>query len=132
MKRIYKIVAAVYKAYSYRKVDIPYFRTISTIVFLLFIHLAQVGLLFKISSQYMLPFNSGNKTILWLEAALYFVVFFVVFSILFPERKLQEQDIKEALVLKVKKILPWYFVATILLLMILLVRHGVQRGAIHF
>jgi hypothetical protein len=132
MDKIYKIVATIYKTFLVRKLDIPYFRAICIIVFALFLHAVQIGLLFDIPSKYIMPFNSKDKTIQWFQAAFYFVTLIVIFILLFPKRKLDEQEISETSILKAKKILPWYFVATVLLVIILLLRLGVQKGTIHF
>ena len=131
MKKLYKIVASIYRTYLDRKLDIPYFRTICTIMFMLFLHAVEIALLFNIPSQYVMPFNSKDKIIQWFQAAFYFGTLTVVFTFLFPKRKLDEQEINRTSILRAKKILPWYIVLNILILTLLLLRLGVEKGTIH-
>ena len=132
MLRINQIVATIYKTFIHQGLDIPYFRAIMTFVFSVFLHVVQIALLFELPSRYILPFNSPNRTIRWFQTALFFVVLFTICSLIFPKKKLDQQEISDNSILKAKKIIPWYFVGTILLMTGLGILHGVRKGTIHF
>jgi hypothetical protein len=124
-------VATIYKTYVYKGLDIPYFRAISTIVFSLFLHVIQIGVLFEFPSKYIFPFNSSNKTIQWFQYFFYFFALIGICTLIFPRKKLEQQVISDIAISKAKKFIPLYFLGTILLLIGLLIIHGIRKGTLH-
>jgi hypothetical protein len=105
MNFVYKVFAIVYRTYEDKGNHSPYFDTILTFIFLLFLHLVHIGLLFNLPSDYIMPWSSQeSKGLQWLKASMYFLV---------------------------RKTLPVYIALSIILLFILLVRHGVRKGTIN-
>ena len=132
MKFIYTIPAIIYRTYDDRGLDIPHFRAIVTIIFLLFMYAVCVGLLFNIPSHYIIPWSSQeSKNSQWLKALIYFLIPITLLSIVFNKKKLDDVVVTENQIYNGRKILPVYLVASIILLMLLLLRHGVRKGTIH-
>ncbi len=133
MKFIYKIIAIIYRTYDDRGQDIPHFRGIVTVLFLLFLHIVCIALLFDIPSIYIMPWSSQeSKAVQWLKAAIYFTIPLVLFSNIFSKEKLDKVPVTDRQIHRDRKILPIYIILSIALLMILLLRHGVRKGTIHF
>jgi len=124
-------VATIYKTYVYKGLDIPYFRAISTIVFSMFLHVIQVGILLEFPSKYILPFNSSNKIIQLIQCCFYFLALIGICTLIFPRKKLEQQVINDISISKAKKFIPLYFLGTILLLTGLLIIHGIRKGTLH-
>ena len=131
IERLNHIVAAIYKTYVSLKRDMPHFRAMLTIVFLLFLHTAQFVLIFNLPPNYLLPASSTDKTIRWIEGMIFFGTLTGLCSLIFPKKKLDKQLISDHTISKTKKILPWYFAGTILLVIILAALHGIKKGTIH-
>jgi len=71
-----KIAATIYKSYDEKGVGIPHFRTIVTIAFILFMHFIQIGLFFKIPSNYLMPWSlASSKGTQRFSSFLYFGIF---------------------------------------------------------
>ena len=76
MKFLYKIVAIIYRTYDDRGIDIPHFRALITILIIIFLHVVQIGLLFKLPSDYIIPWSSTvSRPMQWIYGILYFGVF---------------------------------------------------------
>ncbi len=96
MKFIYKIIAIVYRTYVDRGQDIPHFRGIVTILFLLFLNIVCIALLFDIPSQYIMPWSSqDSKAVQWIKAAIYFAIPVILFSNLFSKDKLDRVPVTD-------------------------------------
>lgn len=126
-----RIIAIIYRVYVLKKVDIPYTRTCFTVVGLLFIHLVQLMLIFKIPSYFLFPLDFEHKALdRWLKASVVLTTLIILFLILFKENKLQRYEINEIEILKVKKVIPIYFFVTVIFLVILLTLKGIKQGTI--
>lgn len=126
-----KIAAIIYKSYDEKGVGIPHFRTITTIVFILFMHIVQIGLVFRISSNYLMPWSStSNKGTQWFYAFLYFAIFIGIILFFFSKKKLDKVELTRKQIDRGKIILPIYFTVCFLFVIILLIRSGVEQGKI--
>jgi hypothetical protein len=133
MNLFIKIASIIYQTYDDRGVNIPYFRTIMTIVLLLFLHAVQIGLLFDLPSDYIMPWSSkSNKPLQWLYGSVYFGVLLTLILVIFRKDKLQRVDVNERQIKKCKLILPIYFTLCIFLLFFLLIKSGIEKGKINF
>jgi hypothetical protein len=110
----------------------PHFRAMLTIVFLSFLHAAQLAIVFHIPPDYILPATATNKTVRWIEGLVFFGALTGICTLIFPKKRLDEQQVSDTAISKGKKILPWYFAGTILLLIVLVIIHGVRKGTIRF
>ena len=81
MNFIYKTLAIIYRQYAYRKIPTPYFRTIMTIIGLLFLHIVQIVLLLNLPTYFILPSLTANdsKTVKYLMGAAYFGILILIF-----------------------------------------------------
>lgn len=132
MNFIYKLIAIIYRTYDDRGHDIPHFKAIVTVLFLFFVNIVCVGLLFDIPSEYIMPWISQEgKTMQSIKATIYFIVPIVLFSIIFNKKILDKIPVTERQIYRGRRILPIYILASTILLVVLLVRHGVQKGAIN-
>ena len=132
MNFFYRIIAIVYKSYDDKGLDIPYFRTIITVIFSLFLHIVQIGLLFDIPSNSLLPWGPNeNKGLERLKATLYFTIPIIVVALIFNKSKLDKIVVSDRQIRKGRKYLPIYLTFSIVLLCVLLVIHGVRSGTIH-
>lgn len=132
MNFLYKIVAIVYRTYDDRGQDIPHFRAIITILFLFFVNTVHLGLLFDIPSKYIMPWNSNEGRIMrWIKSGVYFLAPIVLLSIVFNKRKLDTVPVTDRQIYRGRRILPIYIILSIILLVVLLIRHGVRKGTIN-
>jgi hypothetical protein len=131
MTKLNRIVATIYKGYVDKRLGIPYFRAMLTIVFLLYLHFIQIIFLFELPSKYILPFTSENKNIEWLEDFVYFLGLVGICCLFFPKDKLDQQQISETSIKRMRKIIAFYFALTFSILTILMIAHGIIKGTIH-
>lgn len=131
MNLFLKIAAIIYHSYDDRGVDIPYFRTIATIVLILVFHLFHIGIIFDIPSNYFFPWNShASKANKYLSASIYIGVFIVIFVLLFKKSRLQKVNVSQKQIYIARKVLPIYLVGCVIFLGILLLRAGIEKGTI--
>jgi hypothetical protein len=132
MNLVYKFFAIVYRTYEDKGNHSPYFDAILTIIFLLFLHLVQIGLLFNLPSGYIMPWSSQeNKGSQWLKASVYFCVPAVIIALAFNKKRIEKIPVSDDQIYKGRKALPVYIALSIILLFVLLVRHGVRKGTIN-
>jgi len=131
MTKLNQIVATIYKGYVDKRLDIPYFRAMLTVVFLLYLHFIQIVMLIDLPSKFILPFVSENKNIEWLEDFFYFLGLVGICCLFFPKSKLDQQQISESSIKRMRKIIALYFVLTFSILTLLLIAHGIKKGTIH-
>jgi hypothetical protein len=130
MRLLYKVVAIVYKTFDDRGTDIPYFRSLVLILFLFFINLVSLGLLFDIPSHYLMPWRTDQeKSIQWIKAAIYFLTPLILFVFIFSKKKLDGIEVSDEQIYKGRRILPVYIVVSLILLLVLFVRHGMNKAA---
>jgi hypothetical protein len=124
-----KIIASIYWVYKSRNQDIPYTRTMMTVVGILSLHIIQIFLIFNIPSKYILPFELKNDiTERWLNASILLTPMIFLFIIFFKEKKLSAFDIPDTKILQWKRWLPIYFLISFGLLIGLLIREGIRTG----
>ena len=133
MNLIFKVFAIIYRTFDDRGLDSPYFRALVMVVFLFFIHLVSIGLLFNLPSGYIMPWNSQfSKWIQWLFALIYFGTLMTFSFLVFNKKKVDKIPVSEGEIETGRRILPIYITLSMIFLFILLVRHGVKKGLIHF
>ncbi|PZR28927.1 MAG: hypothetical protein DI535_04210 [Citrobacter freundii] len=126
-----KIAAILYRTFVDRGIDFPHFRTIGLMGFCLFIHLAEVLLIFNINLRKFIIWNpSASKGSQWVFAALYFGLIWLVLALIFKEHKLKQLPVTNEEIKKGKRILWIYLAANITLLIVLLLRLGIKQGTI--
>ena len=127
-----KIAAIIYHTYDQKGLDIPHFRTITTIVMILFLHIVHIGLIFNLPSDYIMPWNSkANKSSQWLYASLYFGGFIALIALIFRKKKLDSINVTQKQIDRSRIIIPVYLVVCLILLVALLVKSGVDKGKIN-
>ena len=132
MNLVYKVFAIVYKTYDDKGNHSPYFDTVLTFVFLLFLHLVQIGLLFNLPSDCIMPWSSReSKGLQWLKASIYFCVPILFAALLFKKKRIERVPVSDDQIYKARTIIPIYIALSLILLFILLVRHGVRKGTIN-
>lgn len=132
MKAFFKLPAIIYRTFINRDQDIPYFRTIVIIVFILFLHACQLAILFDIPSTYIMPWSSKEaKPVRWLYGTLYFGILYTLISITFKKSVLEKIVVTPEQIKKCKILLPIYLIACIILLLGLLLKLGIEKGKIH-
>jgi hypothetical protein len=130
---IYKLIAIIYKTYDDKGIDDPHFRAIITILFLLFIHIVCVGLIFNLPSEYIMPWSSNEKLgIQYIKATIFFVLPLCLFLFIFRKKKLDQIQVTVNQINTARRVLPFYIFLSILLLFVLLIRHGIRKGTINF
>jgi hypothetical protein len=131
MSYLFKFVAIIYKSYDDRGVDIPHFRALVTIIFALFLTIVNVGLLFDIPSDYIMPWSStDSKGGQYLKATAFFLFPIILIGIVFTPGKLDKIPVSERQLTYGRSIVPIYLFLSNVLLAILLVRHGINKGTI--
>jgi uncharacterized membrane protein YagU involved in acid resistance len=129
MNFVSKIVAAIYRTYDDRGISIPHFRAIITIVIILFLHAVHIGLLFNIPSKWLMPWDAdSSKSTQWLFGFLYFGVVIAIILSAFSKEKLDKVEVTQKQMNRAKTILPIYLTLCILLLAILLINSGIEKG----
>jgi hypothetical protein len=129
---LYKIPAIIYKSFDTRGVDIPHFRAIMTIVLIIFFHAVHIGLIFNISSDFVMPWSSKeNKQNQWLYASIYFGSLIGFISIVFRKSKLDQINVTQSQLDRANKILPFYLAVCLILAIILLIKLGLEKGKIN-
>jgi hypothetical protein len=133
MRFFTKIAAIIYRSYDDRGVDIPHFRMIITIVFILFIHAVHIGLIFDLPSDYIMPWSSDtSRPLQWLFGFIYFGILITIILLLFKKSKLDKVEVSQKQIDRGRNILPIYLVLCIVLLVALLIKSGIERGKINF
>ena len=131
MKFLYKIVAIIYRTYDDRGIDIPHFRALITILIIIFLHVVQIGLLFKLPSDYIIPWSSTvSRPMQWIYGILYFGVIIIIFALVFKKSKLDKVILSQRQKDNGKVILPIYLGLSIGLFAFLLIKSGIEKGTI--
>ena len=132
MKAFFKFPAIIYKTFINRGQDIPYFRTIVTILSILFLHAGQMVLLFDIPSNYMMPWSSKEtKLMRWVYGTTYFVISYTLISMIFKKSILEKIIVTPEQIKRCKIVLPIYLIASLALLLGLLLKLVIEKGKIH-
>lgn len=126
-----KAIATIYRTFADNGIDLPHFRTIGLLGLILFIHFAQISLIFNIDLKYFILWNpSSSKASQWFFAAVYFALVWFILNLLFGESKLKEVVVTEKEVKRGRYILWIYFSVNFLVLLSLLVKLGIEKGTI--
>lgn len=126
-----KIVAIIYRTFVDRGIDLPHFRTIGLTGFFLFIHFVQLSLVFNINQRNFIIWDpSAPKGLQWILAAIYFGIIWLVLALIFKAHKLKEVTVTQEEIKKGRRILRIYLITNIILLTILLIQLGIERGTI--
>lgn len=134
MRYLTKFFAIIYKSYDEAGMDIPHFRAMSSIVFLLFLQLINAVLLFNLDLNKILVWDtvSKNGMVQYLVAASYFVVPILLLATIFNKKRLYGISVSYQQAMTAGKILKICFAISIVLMIILMIRHGVRKDTIHF
>lgn len=129
MKTFFKSPAIIYRTFIDRGQDIPYFRTIVTLVSILFLHAAHLALLFDIPSIYIMPWSSEEpKLVRWVYGTIYFGILYTVISVTFKKNTLEKVIVTPQHIKRCKIVLPIYLIASLVLLMGLLLKLVIEKG----
>ena len=132
MNFFYKTVAIIYLGYDERGIDIPHFRALITIVLILFLHAVHIGLLFKLPSDYIMPWSLKiSRPMQWFCGILYFGTFIRIIVLVFKKSKLDKVTLSQKQIDTGRTILPIYLVLSIALLAFLLIKSGIEKGKIN-
>jgi hypothetical protein len=133
MNFIYKTLAIIYRQYVYRKIPTPYFRTIMTVIGLLFLHIVHTALLFNLPTYFILPRLTDNdsSTVKYLMGAAYFGILILIFYKVISKEKVLNIEVSESEIKKGKRVLIIYFIVDIVLLILLVIFHEIQVGRLH-
>jgi len=124
-----KVIATIYWVYKERGQDIPYVRTLMTVIGGLMLTIFQIILIFNIPTNYIFLFDLPNeKAERWLNVSIVLTPLILLFLIFFRKDDLERFIISENIIGKYKKALPIYFILSIILLATLLVREGIIKG----
>ena len=131
MKNINYFLASLYFYFKKKGIDIPHFRTMVSVVFILFLNLCSLALIFNIPVRYFIIWNtSGTKSQQWIGGMIYFISLIFIFSLLFSEAKLKIINVTDTSIKKVSRFFLWYFIFSFLILMLLILRKGLIEGYI--
>jgi hypothetical protein len=123
MRYLNYLLAVIYKSYDDRGVDIPYFRTCMTVILSLFFHTLQIGLIFNLPSEYIMPWSSNSpKSSQWLSGFLFIGFLILLFLLIFKKKNIESIELEDRVVERGRKILPVYLFLNLLFLAVLLVR----------
>jgi hypothetical protein len=79
-----------------------------------------------------MPWSSQeSKGLQWLKASMYFLVPILLAAFVFKKKRIEKVPVSDDQIYKGRKTLPVYIALSIILLFILLVRHGVRKGTIN-
>jgi hypothetical protein len=127
-----KIAAVVFRTFDNKGAHSPYFDTILTIYLISFFHTVHIGLLFNISSNYIMPWSTdSSKSMQWLFGSIYVAIFSIVISMIFKKSKLEKVNVSNSQIDRCRTILPIYYAICIILLAVLLIKKGVEQGKIN-
>ena len=133
MNFLYRLIAIIYRTYDDRGMDIPHFRTLVTIIAILFLHLVQIGLLFTYPSNHVMPWSSNDsKGMQWIKSALYFLIPILLLTLIFNKKKLDTIPVTDSQINRGRIILPLYLIVSFASFICLLIRHGIVKGTIKF
>lgn len=131
MKFILKAFAIVYRMYEDRGASIPYFRTIITILLILFLHTVHIGLLVNLPSRWIFPWmDNRGRVIQWAFGILYFGAITLFLVVLCQKRNLEKIEVTQRQIERASKVIPYYLAFCILLLTALLIKSGIEKGTI--
>jgi hypothetical protein len=133
MKRIFYIAATIYRLYEKQGTGISHFRMIATVILLLMLHLTYIGLIFDLPSHWVFPWSSESTTaIQWLNGGVYFGFLFIIGHLIFSRKKIDAIAVSEKSINRAKIVLPVYFVLSILVMGVLLIKRGIDMGKINW
>lgn len=132
MKYIYKIVAIIYKVYINKNVGIPHSRTIATLFGIGLFLYADILLVFDLPSNYFMPwsYEEDTKSITWLKMCLIYTPIILLLAIVFNKNKLDKVPVRQKEIDKANKAIPIVFISLILLMVIFLIKLGIEKGTI--
>lgn len=126
---LYRFAAGFYEYFLHNKKDIPYTRTVFMLSFMLFMHLAQIAILFHIPPKVLFFWGPiENKLLQRLGALVYFLALFGLISLIFPKSRLEKVAFTEDQLKMWRRIVPWYMFFNFILLSGLLISLVSKRG----
>lgn len=102
--------------------DISYFSTIGVLCLLAYMHLVQILIIFNLPN--ILPEGHKSEIGAWIKMALFFLPFYLVFSLLIKERELKQMHFNEKVVKQGYFWLIVYGLISLMLLVLLLLNKG--------
>ena len=131
MIKMKRIIATIFWVFRSKKSEFPYLATSMTVVGLTFMHLCQLILILGIPSNILFPFEVQNTVIRrWLNASLVLTPLIVLFILFFKKQTLLKYQIDEGEISRGKRIIPIYFIVSLLILLGLLIREGIKKGTL--
>ena len=134
MNSIYYTLATIYRQYVDRKLSSPYFRTVMTVIFLLFLHVVQLVLLFNLPDYFIMPgvSNSDTGSLKYAKGFLYFGILISLFYILINKNRVINIVVNDKDIKKCKRVLIIYFIADLIIMTILFIFRGLRMGTLHW
>ncbi len=131
MNFFYKIPAIIYRSFEDRGTDIPHFRALITMLSIWSMHIVHIILISKKSIDYIFPWSTnldrGEQKIYGLA---YFGLILTFLSIVFRESKLRKVEVSQKQIDRARTIIPVYLTFCILIMVVLLIRRGIENGTI--
>lgn len=126
-----RIIANIYWVFKSKKSEFPYLATSLTVVGLTFMHLCQIFLILGLPSNILFPFEMQNIVLRrWLNASLVLTPLIILFFLVFKKQALLHYQFDEHEISKGKRIIPIYFIVSVLILLGLLIREGIKKGTL--
>jgi len=134
MKSIYNTLAIIYRQYLDRKLSSPYFRTVMTVIFLLFLHVVQLVLLFNLPTNFIMPgINDSDSGIAkYAKGFLYFGILISIFYLIINKNRGLSIVVSPEAIKRCKRVLIIYFIADLILMTGLFVIRGLRMGTLHW
>jgi hypothetical protein len=130
MKKIIGTIYWMYKSNG-KTNDIPYVRTLTTFVGLIFLHICQIILIFNVPLKNVFPFELPNPIHQrWLNGSFVLTPLIILFLVLAKKKALDSYPADEKEIKRARKILPAYFILSLMLLLILIIKRGIQKNLI--
>ncbi len=126
-------MAAIYKSFEYKGLDIPYFRAISLVVLALYMNIMSCVSLFNISlNGLMFIAKTDNRNIQSFKTIAFMAVIYITIFIFFSKKKLDNVLVDGNQVANARVGFGVYFILSFILLTTTLVIRGVKEGKISF
>ena len=129
MIRLIALVYCMFKAD--KRQDTPYLSTCLIVIILFIMGLTSFAVLFDFNyTTLSVKILKSQKLNRWINSIIQINILCFIFILLFPKKKLEEYEFNNIQLLQVRKILIFIIIISIIIMTLLLIKKGIQSGAI--
>lgn len=113
-----------------KKQDTPYFSTVLFLGLLIVMNCVSVLSFFDVEIPKVVEYSASDKLKSWMNTFITGTPILILIFVVFPKRKLEKYAFTEAEVKAGRKNIIIHFIVSLIILLLLLVRKGIEKGYI--